>query len=231
MASRVSGLAQTAPLLTANEIHRAPVHERQDPRACPRPLRDEARSRPPDGEEALLHGVVRERAVAHDAKREPVRDSAEAVVHLCKRLLGRARHESDESLVGQVRQIVTGSHRSPLTHAERQYLHDGGIRTRRAGGSGWEPTRACIPFSGEVAGRRASMCIACVRLYPRARALHGRSRCRRSVLALPGRSDLTEGDRSAEQVADGDGPGRARNGAIRRTRADRRENGTDDAVA
>jgi hypothetical protein len=60
------------------------------------------RIRAPDRHEALLHGILRERRVAHDAQREPVGDAAEAVVELRECLLVGARDEGDERLVGQV---------------------------------------------------------------------------------------------------------------------------------
>src|SRR5205085_12464954 len=44
--------------LAPDEVDRAPVHERQQPRARLRALRDEARRAAPRGEEALLDGVL-----------------------------------------------------------------------------------------------------------------------------------------------------------------------------
>ena len=59
----------------------------------------------PDVEEHVLHRVLRERAVAQHAQREPVDDAAEAVVELRERGFVRARGERDDRLVGQVREV------------------------------------------------------------------------------------------------------------------------------
>ena len=78
-ASRRLGLLlqrlRPARLLAADEIDGAAVHQRQDPRARLRALGDEARGRPPDGEEGLLHRVLCERRVPDNADRQTVCDA------------------------------------------------------------------------------------------------------------------------------------------------------------
>ena len=75
------------------------MHERQEPRARLRPLRDEGRRRPPEGEEGLLNRVLGQRVVPEDAEREAVCDPAEPVVELAERRLVTARQQSHEGLV------------------------------------------------------------------------------------------------------------------------------------
>jgi len=67
-------------VLAANEVDGAAVDERQDPRARLGALGEEAVGVAPDAEEGLLNGVLGERLVAQDPQREPVGDTAEAVV-------------------------------------------------------------------------------------------------------------------------------------------------------
>jgi hypothetical protein len=59
-------------LLAADEIDRAPVDEREDPRARLPALGHEARRPAPDAEERLLHRVLRQGLVAQDPQRESV---------------------------------------------------------------------------------------------------------------------------------------------------------------
>ena len=104
---RLVGLRQRlrAPaLLAPHEVDGAPVHERQDPGARLRPLGHEPAGGAPDGEEGLLHRVLRERLVAQHAEREAVGDAAEAVVQLGERDLVRAGDEGDDGFVGEVRE-------------------------------------------------------------------------------------------------------------------------------
>ena len=55
---------------------------------------------PPRGEEAFLHGVLRELLVAEHAQRQAVGDAAEPVVELRQRLVVRSRDKRDDCLVG-----------------------------------------------------------------------------------------------------------------------------------
>ena len=91
-----------ARLLAADEVDRAPVDQREDPGAGLRALGDEARRRAPDGDEALLHGVLGERGIAHDPEGEPVGDPAETVVQLRQRVFVGAGDEGDERLVREM---------------------------------------------------------------------------------------------------------------------------------
>ena len=93
-------------LLAADEVDRAAVHEREDPGAGLRPLRDEPPGRAPDREERLLHGILGERLVAEHAQREPVGDAVVPVVQLGERELLRSGHERHDRFVGQVSQVA-----------------------------------------------------------------------------------------------------------------------------
>src|ERR671934_43259 len=95
-----------ADVLAADEVDRASVDDRQDPRARARALGEEAVGGPPDGEKRLLHRVLRERLVAQDPQREAVGDSAETIVELCQRVLVRGRDEREERLVREVHQLA-----------------------------------------------------------------------------------------------------------------------------
>ncbi len=71
-----------------------------------RALRREARSCAPDREEGLLHGVLGQTVVAHDAAREPVGDAPDPVVELCERGLVAARDERHEGFVREVGAVL-----------------------------------------------------------------------------------------------------------------------------
>ena len=59
-----------------------------------------------------MHRILCERAVAEHPQREPVDDSAEAVVQLRERALVGARGKCDDGLVGEVREIPTHRRRA-----------------------------------------------------------------------------------------------------------------------
>ena len=109
-----------APLLAPDGVDSPPVHEREDPRARLAVLGHEARRRPPDGEERLLHRVLGQRLVAQDTERKPVRGAAVAVVELGERGLLRPRGQRDERFVGEVGELP---------------VHASDIRAPHAGGS------------------------------------------------------------------------------------------------
>ena len=75
------------------------MDERQDPGARLRALGQEAVCRAPDGEEALLDGVLGERRVAHDPEREAVGDPSVAVVELREGVLVGPGDEREQGLV------------------------------------------------------------------------------------------------------------------------------------
>jgi len=95
-----------ANLLAADKVDRAAVDERENPRARFPPLRDEARRRPPHGQEGLLHRILRKGRVADDADREAIRNGAEAVVELGKRAVVSSREECDEGFVREVGEVT-----------------------------------------------------------------------------------------------------------------------------
>ncbi len=111
-----------APLLPPHEVDRAPVHEREDPRARLAALRHEPRRRPPEREEGLLHRVLCERLVAQDAQRQPVRRAGIAVVQLAERRLLRARREQHECLVREMRELAGHASGSPIRH--RRFIRE-----------------------------------------------------------------------------------------------------------
>ena len=78
------------------------MHECEDPRARLRAFGAERRGRPPDAEEAFLHGVLREPLVAQDAEREAVGDAAHPVVELRECGLVSPRDERDQGFVREV---------------------------------------------------------------------------------------------------------------------------------
>jgi hypothetical protein len=95
-----------APLLTTHEVDRAPVHEREDPRAGLAALGHEPRRGAPECEKRLLHGILGERFVAQHAQRQAVGGPGVAVVQLAERRLLRARREGDERFVREVRELA-----------------------------------------------------------------------------------------------------------------------------
>ena len=114
-------------LLAADDVDGAPVDERQDPRARLRALGAERAGRAPDGQERLLHCVLGERRVAHDAQREPVRDAAVAVVELARAPPRPPRaDEGEQRLVREVRVVAAAV-------ARRRRAGPGGHRVTAAG--------------------------------------------------------------------------------------------------
>ena len=94
-----------AALLAAHDVDRATVDERHDPGARLRPLGAERRGGAPDGEEALLDGVLREALVAEHPVGDAVGDAADAVVELGQGVLVPARDHRHEGLVREVREV------------------------------------------------------------------------------------------------------------------------------
>src|SRR5439155_5270391 len=132
---------RAAALLASDGVDRAAVHEREDPRARLRALLDEPIGRAPDGEEGLLHRVLRERVVAEDPPREPVGHAAEAVVQLGERGVLGASDEREQGLVAHVPEGAA------LLPRRRGHQARGRRRAHHALGSVWK--------TGELVGRRA----------------------------------------------------------------------------
>ena len=68
----------------ADHVDRTSMHEREQPARDLRTLGIEPASRPPDVQERLLHGILGEHGVAHNAERKRVGLLAEAVVELAE---------------------------------------------------------------------------------------------------------------------------------------------------
>jgi len=99
-------------LLASDEVDRAPVHEREDPRARLRALGTERRCVPPDLEKCLLDGVFCVSLVSNDAEREAVGDPAHPVVQLGESILVASRDECDQGFVGEM--SVLPAHGEPV---------------------------------------------------------------------------------------------------------------------
>ena len=116
----LEGLGAPA-LLAADEIDRAAVDERQQPRARLRPLRGEPAGGSPDAEEGVLHCVLRQGVVAEDPERKAVGQPAEAAVELGKRLVVCARDQRQHRLVRQMRKLTCGLRTLATPPAERDH--------------------------------------------------------------------------------------------------------------
>ena len=116
----LEGLGAPA-LLAADEIDRAAVDERQQPRARLRPLGGEPAGGPPDAEESLLHCVLRQRVVAENPERETVGQPAEAAVKLGERLVVCARDQRQNGLVRQMRKLTCGLRTFATPPAQRDH--------------------------------------------------------------------------------------------------------------
>ena len=79
----------------------------------------------PEGQERLLHGVLGQGRIAHDAEGEAVREPAVAVVQLGERALVLVRREREQRLVGEVR-VVAGRESSGAARLDPEFgAHSG----------------------------------------------------------------------------------------------------------
>jgi hypothetical protein len=107
------------------------VDQREDPRARAAAGRRVSVALAPHGDERLLHGILRERTIAHHAQRKAIGDGAEAVVELAERGVVAGGRAGEDILIGGVggnafhrRGTAARTYQSPL---------------RREGGHGGTP--------------------------------------------------------------------------------------------
>ena len=87
------------------------MDESQYPGAGFRAIGPEACRCTPDREEGVLHGVLGETGIAHDAQREAVGSAAEAIVERAERGLVAAGDQGKDRLVGQECQVQSRAER------------------------------------------------------------------------------------------------------------------------
>ena len=91
------------PLLSADELDGAPMHDRHDQSARLRAPGDESARQAPDAEERFLHHVLSEQWILYDPQRETVGRAAVPVVQLAEREIVGAR---DERLIRKMSEIA-----------------------------------------------------------------------------------------------------------------------------